>query len=329
MSLGINTRSRPDGTERTKPRGVSTPIDRPIFINGLGRSGTTIIHTLLSTHPHVNWMSLLCGKFPSRPYLNRWLMRALDVPLVNIYLKRRFVPLENYDFWNLHYRGFFNPCRDLFASDVDPATTKSLRRAFSRLLTAKRNRLLIKITGVPRISYLHALFPDAKFVHVTRDGRAVANSRMRTPFWTGWEGLNLWPGEMPDHYREEWKRHGHSFAALAGIEWKTHLDQMAEVKRNYPHINILEVKYEAFCADPVRQLREIANHCDLAWDATFESHLRKQYVESENNKWRSDLTEEQQTILQDVLAVQLVEQGYDLDEGMTRTTSVLGAEAGS
>jgi len=326
MSLGINTKS---ATIHSKPAPAGKPIDRPIFINGLGRSGTTIIHTLLSTHPNVNWMSLLSGKYPRRPYLNRWLMHAIDVPLVNIYLKHRFVPLENYSFWDQHYRGFFNPCRDLFASDADPYTTKSLRKAFSQLLTAKRNRLLIKITGVPRISYLHALFPDAKFVHVTRDGRAVANSRMRTPFWTGWDGLNLWAGEMPAHYRQEWKRHGYSFVALAGIEWKTHLDQMAECRRSYPHINVLEVKYESFCANPVQQIREIANYCELEWDAGFEAHLKRQYVESENNKWRTDLTEEQQHILQDVLAVQLVEQGYDLDEAPVQTASQRGAAAGS
>ena len=324
MSLGINTKATSDAAARSTPAQALQPIDRPIFINGLGRSGTTIIHTLLSTHPNVNWMSLLCGKFPSRPYLNRWLMRALDIPLINIYLKRRFLPLENYGFWDLHYRGFFNPCRDLFASDVDLFTTKSLKKAFSRLLTAKRNRLLIKITGVPRIGYLHALFPDAKFVHVTRDGRAVANSRMRTPFWTGWDGLNLWAGEMPDHYRQEWKRHGYSFAALAGIEWKTHLDQMAEVRRMYPHINILEVKYEAFCANPVTQLREIAEFCGLAWDTKFEGRLKRQYVESENNKWRSDMTEAQQAILDDVIATQLVQQGYDVGEKALKSASVFG-----
>jgi hypothetical protein len=316
MSLGINTKRRSEATARAKSSRALKPIDRPIFINGLGRSGTTIIHALLSTHPNVNWMSLLCGKFPSRPYLNRWLMRALDIPLINIYLKWRFIPLENYSFWDIHYRGFFNPCRDLFASDVDPCTTRSLRKAFSQLLTSKRNRLLIKITGVPRISYLHALFPDAKFVHVTRDGRAVATSRMRTPFWTGWDGLNLWAGEMPDHYRQ------------AGIEWKTHLDQMAEFRKNYPHINVLEVKYEEFCADPLLQIKEIARFCELPWNANFESRIRSHYVESENNKWRSDLTEEQQAILQDVLAIQLVEQGYELDEETTRTASARGAEAG-
>jgi omega-hydroxy-beta-dihydromenaquinone-9 sulfotransferase len=332
MSLGINTKSRSQATLGAKVSSALKPIDRPIFITGLGRSGTTIIHTLLSKHAHVNWLSLLCGKFPSRPYLNRWLMRALDIPLVNIYLRWRFVPLENYGFWDLHYRGFFNPCRDLFASDVDPATTKSLRKAFSQLVTAKRNRLLIKITGVPRISFLHAIFPDAKFVHVTRDGRAVENSRMRTPFWTGWEGLNLWAGEMPAHYREEWERHRHSFVALAGIEWKTHLDQMNELERNYPQINILKVKYEAFCADPIVQLREIAEFCELSWDTGFENHLKQQYVGSENSKWQQDLTQEQQAILEDVLAERLVEQGYELgektDDGASIHSADHGAEAG-
>jgi Sulfotransferase family len=314
MSLGINTKSSSKIEVSAK---AARPIDRPIFITGLGRSGTTVIHTLLAGHPNANWLSLLCAKFPDKPYLNRWLLRAMDIPLINIYLKHRFVPLENYPFWDYYYRGFFIPCRDLVASDVDVRTTKSIRRAFGQLLTAKKNRLLIKITGCPRISFLHAIFPNAKFVHVTRDGRAVANSRMRTPFWIGWQGwrgMSLWPDKMPAHYEREWERYQHSFVALAGIEWKAHLDQMAEVRRNYPEIDILEVKYEEFCADPVGQVREIARHCELEWNAKFEAKLRQQYVQSENSKWESELTPEQQAILQEVLADRLIEQGYEVGQ---------------
>jgi hypothetical protein len=317
MSLGINTKSSAEGARRPNASKALKPVDRPIFITGLGRSGTTIIHTLLSKHPNVNWLSLLCAKFPERLYLNRWLMHALDVPLINIYLKRRFVPLENYPFWDHCYGGFGYPCRDLFASDVDVCSAKSIRRAFGQLATSKRSRVLIKITGCPRISFLHAIFPDAKFIHVTRDGRAVAASRMKAPFWNGWcgwRGFSLWPEEMPAHYEREWESHGHSFVALAGIEWKAHIDQMTEVRRRFPHINILEVKYEAFCADPVGQLRGIAEYCELPWYADFEARLRKQYVGSENSKWQSQFTEEQQAILQQVLADYMVEQGYELPE---------------
>jgi len=49
----------------------------------------------------------------------------------------------------------------------------------------------------PRIGFLQAIFPDAKFIHIVRDGCAVANSRMNAPFWKGWQGLNTWGGQMP------------------------------------------------------------------------------------------------------------------------------------
>jgi sulfotransferase family protein len=329
MSLGINTKSSTEAARRAQRSGVTQTVDRPIFITGLGRSGTTIIHTLLSKHPNVNWLSLLVAKFPDRLYLNRWLMRLIDIPGINMYLKHRFVPLENYPFWDHYYGGFGYPCRDLFASDVDVRSAKALRRAFGELATSRRKRMLIKITGAPRISFLHAIFPDAKFIHVTRDGRAVAASRMKAPFWNGWRGwrgFSLWPEKMPAHYEQEWERHGHSFVALAGIEWKAHIDQMAEVRRKYPNIHILEVRYETFCADPVRQVRQIAEYCELPWEADFADLMAKQFVNSENSKWESELSDEQKVVLQDVLGTYLQEQGYDPDESLAGESPQLLAD---
>jgi len=309
MSLGINTKP---SEEPVVPRrgGYESSIEKPIFITGLGRSGTTLIHTMLSTHPQVNWLSLLCGKFPKRPYLNRWLMSAIDVPIVNIYLRRRFVPLENYAFWDFYFPGFSMPNRDLVASDVSLRTKRALRTVASELLTAKRRRLLVKITGMPRMSFLRNVFPDAKFIHVIRDGRAVADSRMNT-FWKGWQGLNIWPGKMPAEYQEEWERHHHSFVALAGIEWKTHLDYVEVLKKDFPDISICQVRYEAFCADPIAELRRIANHCELSWPKDYDRAIRKQYVHSENEKWKKDLTDAQRKILEDVLRPYLIKYGYE------------------
>jgi omega-hydroxy-beta-dihydromenaquinone-9 sulfotransferase len=290
------------------------PIEKPILITGLGRSGTTLVHSMLSRHPDVNWLSLLCGKFPDRPYLNRWLMQAMDVPIVSIYLKRRFVPLENYAFWDFYFAGFSHPIRDLVASDVSLRTRSTLRRVISDLLTIKRNRLLIKITGLPRISFLHAIFPDAKFIHVVRDGRAVANSRMNTSFWKGWQGLNIWGGQMPEHYRQEWERHRRSFVALAGIEWKTHMDQFEAVKREFPKIDIYQVKYECFCANPIGELKRIADHCELSWPTQFEKATRAFHVKNENEKWKRDLTDQQCATLEEVLRPYLVNYGYESSE---------------
>ncbi len=310
MSLGIHTKASKEPLVSSRAA-YQQPIDRPIFITGLGRSGTTLIHTMLSTHPQVTWLSLLCGKFPGRPYLNRWLMSLIDVPILNIYLKHRFLPLENYAFWDFYFAGFSHPSRDLVASDVSVRASRSLRKVASELLTLKRNRLLIKITGLPRISFLHAIFPDAKFVHVTRDGRAVANSRLSAPFWKGWQGLNIWGGQMPEHYRQEWEQHRRSFVALAGIEWKTHMDQLEAVKREFQNIDICQVRYECFCANPIGELKRIADHCELAWDPKFETATRAFYVKNENGKWKTDLTDEQRAILEEVLGPYLVKYGYE------------------
>jgi len=238
-------------------------------------------------------------------------MRAIDIPVLSYFLKRRFVPLENFEFWDRYFPGFSKPCRDLAGSDVSLRVKKSVRTAFAKLLTSRRNRLLIKITGVPRISFLRAIFPDAKFIHVTRDGRAVANSRMNTSFWKGWQGLNIWAGEMPEHYRQEWEYHHHSFVALAGIEWKTNMDQFEKVKEERPSIDVYHLKYESFCANPIAELKNLAEYCELAWTEKFELELQKYNVNSENDKWKADLTEQQKAILEEVLQPCLIKYGYE------------------
>ena len=320
MSLGINTKSSEEPLVPSSAR-HQMPIVKPIFITGLGRSGTTLIHTMLSIHPRVTWLSLLCAKFPQRPYLNRWLMSAIDVPILNSYLKRRFVPLENYAFWDFYFAGFSHPSRDLVASDVSVRTRESFRKVVRELLTRTRNRLLIKITGLPRISFLQAIFPDAKFVHIVRDGRAVANSRLNAPFWKGWQGLNIWAGKMPAEYQEEWERHHHSFIALAGIEWKTHLDYLEELKKDFPGIGICQVRYETFCTNPIAELRRIANHCELPWSEQFEKAARAFHVRNENQKWKSDLTDEQCAILEEVLEPYLVKYGYESSQELAAPRS--------
>ncbi len=305
-------------------------VRQPIFITGVGRSGTTIIHRMLCEHPNVAWLSGLCGRHPGKTQWNRWLMQAVDYPFVGEYLKRRkrFMPWENYGFWEHYCKGFSGSFRDLVAADVTEKGKRVLRRVLGDVLTAKRSRLLIKTTGWPRAGFLHEVFEDAKFVHFVRDGRAVAHSRIGLPWWDGWQGPWNWKrGPLGAAYMQEWERHGRSFVALAGIEWKICLDAMKEARRRLSGDNFLEIRYESFCDNPLRVIQAIAEFCDLSWTSAFEARLKTYTVRSENHKWQEELTAEQQRVLLGVTRSHLETYGYLGEERSASAADHRGAAA--
>src|SRR5215210_9480920 len=133
----------------------------PIIIVGAGRTGTTVFHRMLSEHPHLAWLpGGISRRYPERLELSRLFMKGLDYPVVGKLLKRRVKPAEAYPFWEHHCKGFSAPYRDLVADDVTNRTRKHIPRTMAKLRTEKRDRLLLKITGWPRIGFLAEIFED-------------------------------------------------------------------------------------------------------------------------------------------------------------------------
>jgi hypothetical protein len=286
-------------------------IDRPIFVVGAGRSGSSLFHQIFTEHPRVAWMSTLCDRHPDNPRYHRALMRGIDFPVVGSLLRRRWESAECYGFWDHFYRGFSQPCRDLYAEDATPHAIAALRRAVAPLVTARRSRLLTKITGWPRLGFLHAVFPDARFINVYRDGRAVANSLLQVDFWRGWQGPNQWRwGELDPAWRAEWQAHNYSFVALAGIQWKILMRALDVARQKVPAKSFLDVRYEDFAAHPVETFRQVADFCGLESTAGFERAVASYKIESANYKWQRDLNPEQQATLHAVLAESLAKYGY-------------------
>lgn len=286
-------------------------FESPVFIVGAGRSGSTVFHEMFCDHPQIAWMSTLCDEYPADPARNRALMRSIDVPLVGSLLKRKFHPSECYTYWNRLYPGFARPCRDLVAADVTVPVKDSVSRALAALVTRKRHRLLTKSTGWPRVGFLAEIFPDAKFIHMYRDGRAVANSLMQVDFWSGWRGPWDWRrGVLSPALQQEWERHDRSFVALAAIEWKIVMEAMDTAKNSVAAGNFYELRYEDFAVDPVGAFRRVVSFCGIDWSDRFERALRAYSISTANGKWRKDLTAAQQVVLQDVLAGALTRYGY-------------------
>ena len=239
-------------------------------------------------------------------------MRAIDLPVVGTRLKRRWESAECYGFWDHFFRGFSQPCRDLHADDATPHAAARLRRAVAGLVTSRRSRLLVKVTGWPRAAFLHAVFPDARFIHVYRDGRAVANSLLQVDFWRGWQGPAQWRwGPLDDAMQREWEAHDRSFVALAAIQWKILMRAAEAARRAVPAGSFMDVRYEAFAQHPLETFREVADFCRLDWTAGFERALSRYQVESANYKWQQDLDPAQQAVLLSVLGEDLRRRGYD------------------
>jgi omega-hydroxy-beta-dihydromenaquinone-9 sulfotransferase len=286
--------------------------NNPIIIVGAGRTGSTIFHSMLSKHPGLAWLpGGVCNRFPDNPALSRLSLRLIDYPVIGELAKRKIKPAECYPFWEHHCRGFSAPYRDLMASDVTENARTRVQATMSKIRTDSRDRLLIKITGWPRIGFLSEIFKNAKFVHVMRDGRAVANSMVNVHFWRGWSGPQDWGwGELSPAQEEEWNKYDQSFVVLAAIQWKILMDAMESAKNLVNDDKFIEIKYEDFCSDPTNTFKNVAAFCDLEWTPGFEKGLRGSRVRNTNDKYRSDLTAKQQKDLEEVLGDYLARYGY-------------------
>jgi hypothetical protein len=284
---------------------------KPIIIVGTGRCGSTLFHRLLAKHPQVMWLSPICYKYPDKPAWNHIAVTAMDNPLLRRLLGGMIRPGENYRFWDKYAYGFSEPCRDLVRSDVSARVKKQVRAAFDSMLTVKRNRLLIKITGWSRIGFLNEIFEDAKFIHMLRDGRAVASSLLHVNFWRGWYGPQGWrAGLLSPEDQAVWESYDRSFTALAGIEWRIQMRAIDAARRALDPSLFLEVKYETFCEQPVESFRRVLDFAELPWSAAFERQIRAASIKSTSNRWREDLAPGQQAILDDLLEEDLRRYGY-------------------
>ncbi len=283
----------------------------PVFIIGTGRCGSTAFHDLLALHPRVTWLSRLSNRFAARPQLNQLLLSCYRLPGAAGLLRHRFYPIEAYRFWDSHYPGFSMPFRDLTAADALPAATSRLRAAARACVSTSRPHLLCKITGWPRIGFLDAVYPNARFIAVIRDGRATAGSLLRVKFWLGWRGPDNWGwGPLTAEQNERWKSYGQSFVALAALQWEILMQAYERAKQALGPERLLEIRYEDLCADPVRITRGAAEFAGLEPSPAFERSVRSFGMHNQNEKWKQGLTPAQQSELADCIRDELRRWGY-------------------
>jgi hypothetical protein len=147
---------------------------------------------------------------------------------------------------------------------------------FERLAAMAGSTVWIERSGssVDYVSGLLATFDDARFVHLHRDGREVALSMRRHPFFR--VAVQLSAGYVPDGVDpsdEEavvtaWLE-GDPPIELFGGFWSDQLEHGEATLRDLGPDRVLGLAFEDLVADPAPHLERIADFFELADDEAF------------------------------------------------------------
>ena len=134
-----------------------------------------------------------------------------------------------------------------------------------------------------RIPDILEIFPDSKFIHIIRDGRAVAFSWAKKQYAT--------IKKHEDVYRE--RGYYYSFDELIKFIAQSWVKHIGEVRKQKKKLNLvdrdilLEFTYEDFCARPEEHVDLICSFLSLNRERLRIDDLS--YIKSKNYKWKENL----------------------------------------
>lgn len=246
----------------------------PLFIIGHWRSGTTLLHELMSLDQRFcspNYYQCFSpGHFPLTERMLAPLMALLVMdkrPMDDMPMSFGKPQEDEFALMNMGapspYRRFAFPVtgsRHPEALDLTalPAAElekwrQALRRFLGMLAVADARRPLLKSPAhTARVGVLQEMFPRARFLHIVRNPFEVFASTMRL-----WRMLDSTQGLQAIRDDESWREH-YVFACFE--------EMYAAFERDRARLGpgqLHEMRYEDLVADPVGQLAQVYERMDL------------------------------------------------------------------
>ena len=267
----------------------------PVVIVGTGRCGSTLLHRMLALHEDLGWLSTFNEAFPTQCWLSafsslyRW-----PLPARMRHLKAFPKPFEAYRFWEHYLPGFSRRDRPQTAADVPAAGIEPVRRATARVLRfQRRRRLLVKVTGWSRIAYFDRIYPDARFISLRREPRAVVSSWVKA----GWLDVTSPPesdawqwGSVPQHHYEVWRELGGGPVLSVALKMRLDLDDIAASMAAFPD-RCHELWYEDLIRNPSGSIRAVCEFAGLGWSPRLERTVKATPLYDPSGKWKRHLSE--------------------------------------
>lgn len=252
----------------------TVPPDRPVFIIGPHRSGTTLLYRILSKHPDLGYFNQADRRLRDLPRLARLVTQ----------IKRQDSPAEAQKIWDRFRTGDDDI---MGVAEATPEVIRWYREKVGTVLDLRQaNRFVAKYPRLSlRLSWINAIFPDAVFIHMLRDWRAVVSSTVirrqnRRDKNGGWFGVRI-PG---------WQNMGELPHEVVVGRIFRFVTQTLEAEGSKYGDRFIRTSYEGLCDRPLEVTRNVLNRCGLDWTPAFEQTIPTD-LRNANYKWREHLDE--------------------------------------
>lgn len=264
-------------------------INRPIFLVGLPRSGTTMIQDILCSHEGVAYLTNAMQRHPRHLCAVEDIRRRLKLD----FEADRFLgdsvsvspgsPSDSTALWAKWFKEdpYSLEYKEARTGDLSTEEIADIKDTIRRILWffgGSSKRFFSKLLGsFPHLRIVVDLFPQAKFIHVLRDPRLTANSMLKL-----YRRFLEHQREFPKSKSRSRKENDLAFfvpyprfpglkgyAEAFGVDdirttahlWNEAIDTMDALR---PHIgSLLEVRYEDILSEPRTVLYQILDFCEL------------------------------------------------------------------
>jgi hypothetical protein len=270
-----------------------------------------MVYELLCEHPDLAWFSNYAQRWPAFPQLEI-LTRLRDISAIRR-SGSRFVPSpeEGYPLWDrCGPRDLRDRNGPLTEADVDAVGARCVRALVGAHVRYHRGRRFVNknTRNSRRVRYLDSIFPDALFLHVIRDPRAVVASLLAVSWWPD---LPLW---WSDHRTPRaLAADGSKPEAVAAEHWVRCVEQLLADKERLPDSRYLEVRYEQFTRSAEAALGDVCAFVGLTRAPRLAEALRRRTVRSQNEKYKTQLGHDELEIVHRIVAPLARRLGYRVD----------------
>lgn len=243
-------------------------VEKPIFIIGHWRSGTTFLHYLMGKDQNLGYTSTMNTLDPSvflqyEHFLRKVVTNNIPQkrPMDNLELETDLPYEEEYAIANLSPYSFYHAWyfprainqyfkRDILYENTDEKIIAEWKRVYSYFLkkiTYKHHgkQIILKsLVNTAKIKLLLQMYPDAKFIHLIRNPYEVYRST--------WE---LYKSILPlfsFQHIDEKEFEQSIFKIYTGI-YKKYLGE----RKRIPKKNLIELRYEDFIKQPLKTVEMI------------------------------------------------------------------------